>query len=480
MSKAKTILLDDIGAFTQAAWLEDGRLRDYQIEPKAVHSQIGDVYQGKVERVVESLQAAFVDIGAARPAFLPLRPATGSDVSASNRSRSLLYVGQKVYVQLKRFATSSKAVRVSTDITLPGIGLIYCPNGIEVTVSQRIVERNKKRVLRQLVLNWLEQHAAQGSFIVRADAVDFSEQTLLDEALELHTLWQTSLARAANNSKPHLILQAPSLVQRVARASQASSLPCQIAALQPSRWLAEHDLSESPLWQVHTHTQSLFVHWGIDTLIQSLSQREVALPSGGSLVFDESEALTLIDVNSGSAVQTSAAEVAINTNLEACVSLAEQLRLRNLGGLFVIDFINLESEQQRQRILSALREALQSDPQVRLPSGFSASGLVELQRGRRGNTLQQWSHAPCTTCGGSGRVFTPLFIAHQIVHELTASARKYSATAYTIKADSAVLQELSTTLANELVKLRTEFECELTLSEQAHNTQPQYAILLHS
>lgn len=471
---SKTILLDDIGAFTQAAWIEDGSLIDYQIEAKALQSRIGDVYLGKVERVVESLRAAYVDIGASQSAFLPL----AAGASAGKRTIDSVFTGQKLYVQLKRFATPTKAARLSTDITLPGSALIYCPIGAGVTVSKRIADRTRKRALREQMQSWLEQNGVSGSFIVRARAVDLSAPALFAEALELSAQWHASRVNRAGASKPQRILSAPSLVERVVQASKADSITCVLATLHASNWLKAQALTESPYWQVYAQATPLFTRWGVDELIRSLTLREVALPSGGGIVFDQSEALTVIDVNSGSASQDNAPDTAMNTNLEACVSLAEQLRLRNLGGLCVIDFINLESEQQQDRIISALAAALQPDALVQPTSGFSQSGIVELRRSRRGSSLSQMLREPCPSCLGAGQVDAPLFIAHQIVQELVASARKYRANAYTIKVGSAVLAVLNTVLATELASVRAEFECELTLSEQAHNAKADYAIIL--
>ena len=497
MPADKTILIDDIGAFTQIAWLVDGELVGYEVEAKHIESRIGDVYLGQVERVIEGLNAAFVDIGQERAAFLPLSGGAGA---ASN-----VFPGQRIAVQLKRFASATKAVRISTDITLAGSALVYRPNGSGVTVSNRIADKRLKRALRNGLLEWLADNNVVGGFIIRSsiseeltDVQDYQadlvkevvRNSVVAEAQSQAIAWQASLESVAKMSapKPQRLISAPNLVQKVFAQAESQDSEIVFSAIEQDQWLASRGLSvhssnSNPLSAAafakpHVAKESLFDAWGVGDLVRSVRAQVVGLPTGGSLVFDYDEAMTVVDVNSSAATQGSDRELALRINLEACEVLATQARLRDLGGLLVIDFINMTSDLDRQKVFSALTEALKQDPAHTQISNFSQFGLLEMQRSRSGQGINNQLFEKCSACQGRGLVLTVVGVADQIIQELVSSARKERVAAYSIKAHPAVIKVLQLDLSDELRKFGNEHECELTLSSDTQYLQSDYDIVL--
>jgi len=495
MPTDKTILIDDIGAFTQVAWLADGELEDYEVEEKHAGSRIGDVYLGHVERVIESLNAAFVDIGEERAAFLPLGSAKDSGPS--------IFPGQRIAVQLKRFASATKAARVSTDITLAGSALVYRPNGSGVTVSNRIADKRLKRALRDELLAWLADNSVGGGFIIRSsvsevliDAEDHEadlikeivQNGVLAEKKRHATAWQDSLKSVATMTKPQCLVRAPNLIQRVFAHADSQEAEIVFSALEHDQWLASqgfdphsndsNELGVAVLSKAHQGQDSLFDAWSVGEQVRSLGAQMVNLPSGGSLVFDHNEAMTTVDVNSSAAIQGSNGDLALQINLEACEALATQARLRDLGGLLVIDFINMKSDLDRKKVFNALSSALKKDSAHTKISSFSQFGLLEMQRSRSGNGLQSLLFEECSLCQGKGFMSTAVGVADQIVRELVCSARNESVAAYTIKAHQAVISVLQLDLSDELRKFGNDYECELTLSPDTQYLQSDYDIVL--
>ncbi len=481
-SSGEIVLIDDIGLYTQVAYVQNNALRGFKLEAKTTQHRVNDIFLAKVERVISSLNAAFVDIGTSKSAFLPLdKPSSASTV----------HPGHLIIVQLKRLPTATKAARVTTDISLSKSALVFRPNGNEVAVSNRVPNKAEKRRLRKSFIERLANSSVldSGGFILRSNAIGISLDALCEQAEELIQEWTELQTRSGEQRTPHKLKAQLSLLQSVLADAHAD-VHAHAHAGPSSYYLASlDDLIETedqvPSGVTHFGVQkSLFADFGIQGDIDALVSRTVDLPSGASLCFDQHEGLCSIDVNSSSAVELNARGDAVQSaikriNSEAAKMIALQLRLRNLGGLVVIDFINMESLTDQIEVRDLLAAELKLDPAPTQVGDFSEFGLLEMQRARIGEDLASQLQQVCNDCSGSGWVASSVMVANQIFKELVLSAQKEAGVQrYTIKADSAVIQLLELNYTDQLKRLSQRFDCELTLSPNARSRETLYDIVL--
>lgn len=388
-SSTREILIDRDGALTRAAVLTSGRLTDLYVDHAERPSLLGHVFLGKVERIATGLEGAFIDLGGGVSGLLSVGDARGPK-GRVERIGALLRTGQPVLVQVKADAAGAKGPTLTMDVSLPGRFLVHAPLGRDVAVSKRLGSGPERAELARRV-----QAIAPGSgWVVRAGAMTASDEQLATESEALHLAWRAIRDAAEGGTAPALLQSGPNAARRVLIEQGGAGLDRIIvddAALARDLigWCADRapDLSARILRHdgggvgPARRAVRLFDLRDLDEAIDGLLDKRVPLSGGGSLVIERTEALTVVDVNAGERGNP------LDVNLEAAAEIARQLRLRNVGGIVVVDFVNLRHRGDAERLLTALSRAVEDDPAQTQIYGMSKLGLVEVTRARRGTAL---------------------------------------------------------------------------------------------
>ncbi|MBI4511879.1 MAG: Rne/Rng family ribonuclease [Deltaproteobacteria bacterium] len=433
------------GPETRVALVENGILSELFIERKRERGIVGNIYKGRVVRVLPGMQASFVDIGTEKAAFLYVADVRGAGDERSlfadederevqeepqvdqarairgQKIENLLREGQEVLVQVAKEPMGTKGARVTTYVSLPGRHLVFMPGVDHVGISRRIASEKERKRLRDIV----EAHRAKGTgFIVRTVAEGASEQELRDDMDFLTKLWRETLRKSERAKPASLVYSDLDLLLRSVRDNLTPEVDRLIidsrteydrvhkfvAAFMP-QFLGRVELYEG--------TEPIFDGFGIEVEIDRALERKVWLKSGGYLIYDEGEALTAIDVNTGRFVgKKNLEETITKNNLEACREVADQLRLRNIGGIIVVDFIDMDRESNREKVWKAFNEALQRDRAKSNVSKISELGLVEMTRKRTRESLSRTLTEPCFYCEGKGYLKSKTTICYEILREL--------------------------------------------------------------
>jgi ribonuclease G len=390
----RELLIDAVPGEVRAALLEDGEVAEVHIDRDGHQSLIGSVYLGRVEAVEPSLQAAFVALpGVAAHGYLPLKYAgalTRGD--APRRIERLVHQGQVVLVEVTRDAVGDKGPTVTTMVTLAGRLLVYHPFRTDNVLSGAIRDEAQRDRLDDVARQAAEA-VGEGGFIVRTSAQAAAPEAILREATELHGRWHALRREAARAGGPACLLRDLPPLQRTLRDLIRPGL-ARIAVdghalhAEARGYLGVHHPALLELLEVHAGAAPLFEAAGVEAAIESALETRLDLPGGGWVTIEAVEALTAVDVNSGDGTSESGREqTGFLTNMRAAAVIARQLRLRDVGGMVLVDFIHMESPKHRDRVLDTLREALSRDRSPCSVLGWSRMGLCELTRRRRGATL---------------------------------------------------------------------------------------------
>jgi ribonuclease G len=424
----------------RVAVLEDGVLCGIQVERE--EPLAGNIYKGRVASVLPGMEAAFVDIGLERNAFLPLAdirseridPLGGpegeelEDPIGRGRIRERLRVGQEIILQVTKEPRGSKGARATTYVALPGHYVVLMPTVSGVGVSRRIDREQERKRLRALAERLRPPREGRRGdrvgLIVRTAAEGVGERDLADDVRFLMQVWEGATERARTARAPALLYQDLGLVGRVVRdlfTGEVDRLVVDSAEeLEQIRDLLRA-FPDAMLGRLHLHTgpRPLFETFGIDRELERALHRKVWLRSGGYLVFDRTEAATVIDVNTGKYVgKTDQPSTILRTNLEAASEVARQIRLRDIGGIILVDFIDMESEKHRRRVVAALQEAIKADRTKTHVIDLTGLGLVELTRKRVYQSLDEIMRTSCPYCEGRGRVLSPQSVAVRVRREV--------------------------------------------------------------
>lgn len=414
----KDILVDSKPDQTRVAILEDGELAEIYMDSPEQLKLFGNIYRGKVERVLPGMQCAFVDIGLDKNAFLyagDICTAASLDQEEPNRSEHgavekierLISPGQEITVQVIKEAIETKGPRVTTQISLPGRNMVLTPFSPGIGVSRKIQDSDERDRLKSIA----EKLCPKGmGIIVRTAAQGMDACELEEDILFLRNLWKKITAREAKGPVPRCIYHEPGLVQRLARDLLNSGVR-RFVLNDRNEYenLLEllDDISPDMKMKVEYYNGEfdLFEYYHVESAIQKALARKVWLKCGGYLIFDKTEALTVIDVNTGKFTgRDSQEETILMTNLEAADVIARQIRLRDISGIILIDFIDMQENSHKEQVLSSLKEAVKQDGTKTVVLGMTRLGLVEMTRKKVRNNLQQTLTIPCPACGGTGRV----------------------------------------------------------------------------
>jgi ribonuclease G len=457
------IVINADGPETRVALIENGILTELFIERERERSTVGNVYKGKVLRVLPGMQAAFVDIGEEKAAFLYAgdiaAPADRSDSarrsddiddqSMLRRSgkvgniADLVHPGQEILVQVVKDPISSKGARITTYVSLPGRDVVFMPTVSHIGISRRIARDSQRRRLRRLVD---EMRPPGSGFIVRTVAEHASSPQVRAGMDYLLRLWANIAYNERLHRAPVLLYRDLDLMLRVVRDHMSPDFDRIIVDdrvhHERLRRFAEAFMPEYvDRVALYEGRELVFDSYGIELEIDRALQRTVQLKSGGTLVFDQGEALTAIDVNTGKFVGSKGKtleETITQTNLEAADEVADQLRLRNVGGLIIIDFIDMDKESNRRKVYRRLQEVLRRDKAKAHITKISEMGLVEMSRKRTRESLERRLAAGCDSCDGKGYVKSPTTICYEILRQIRRDAVRLGGDAISVTAHPAV------------------------------------------
>ena len=473
---------------TRVALIQQGAVQELHIERTASRGRAGNIYLGKVARVLPGMQSAFIDIGLERAAFLHVADiwearAPGSASTTPTPIEKLLFDGQSLLVQVVKDPIGTKGARLSTQISIAGRMLVYLPQDPHIGISQRIENEAERELLRERLQKLLPTDE-KGGFIIRTMAEDASEADLTMDVAYLRTTWDHIQQEAKRKPAPTLLYQDLSLAQRVLRdfVSEDTST-IQIDSRENFQKLSEFATSYTPSvlpkLTHYTGERPLFDLYGVEEEIERALGRRVDLKSGGYLIIEQTEAMTTIDVNTGSYVTgRNFDDTIFKTNLEAAHAIARQLRLRNLGGIIILDFIDMESAEHREAVLAELHKALARDRTKTTISDFSSLGLVEVTRKRTRESLANVLCEPCPACHGKGLVKTPRTIAYGILRELLREAKQFNPREFRILASQVVIDMFLEEESQHLAMLGDFIGKPISLQVETAFHQEQYDIIL--
>ena len=481
------ILINCTPRETRVAVMVDGILEDLHIERRANMGLVGNVYMGRVLRVLPGMQSAFVDIGLERTAFLHILDIEGSRLENGEHKpiEKILTDGQRLLVQVAKDPIGTKGARLTTTISLAGRKLVYLPSDTHIGVSQRIEDAAQRESLREQVTR-LRSPEQAGGYIVRTCAEEgASDEEFLEDMTYLSRLWEQILTKAQTSPAPALLYDDLSLTERVLRDMvQADTRQVLVDSRQTFDAMAEFARTFAPgsLERIahYTGERPLFEAYGVDEEIEKALGRRVPLKSGGYLVVDQTEAMTTIDVNTGGFVgKRDFSQTVFKTNLEAAQTIARQLRLRNLGGIIIIDFIDMTSSEHRAAVLSELRRAAASDRTKHTISDFTELGLVEMTRKRTRESLAHVMCEQCPVCGGRGEIKTARTVCYEIMREIVRECRQYhEARSFKILASQSVIDMFLEEESAALNLLQDFVEKPVSLEVEPVYTQEQYDVVI--
>ena len=447
---SEEILINITPMETRVALVENGVLQEVYIERTRRRGIVGNIYRGKVVRVLPGMQAAFVDIGLDRAAFIHVaevvRPGC-TEANAEPLIANLLHEGQSLVVQVTKDPIGTKGARLTTHLSIPSRYLVYMPQTPHVGVSQRIELEAERERLKSLVGQGMSEIAAdeEGGFILRTAAEGVGSEEILADIHFLHRVWQAVERRIKRETSICCVYEDLPLFMRSMRDFVRPELEkIRIDSRENFQKLQEFVQEFVPLLEnkleYYPGERPIFDLYSVEDEIQKALGRKVQLKSGGYLVIDQTEAMTTIDVNTGGFVgHRNLEETIFKTNLEAAAAIVRQLRLRNLGGIIIIDFIDMDDAEHQRQVLRLLERSLERDHAKTKLSGVTELGLVQMTRKRTRESLEQIVCEPCHLCQGRGTLKTPESVCYEILRDLLRMDRAYGGEAYLVMAGQAVV-----------------------------------------
>ncbi|WP_320820716.1 ribonuclease G [Thalassolituus sp.] len=478
------ILMNVTPTETRVAVVENGVLQEIYIERTNHRGLVGNIYKGKVVRVLPGMQAAFVDIGLERAAFIHAAEVGKGD--ANTPINQLLHEGQSLVVQVTKDPISTKGARLTTQLAIPSRYLVYMPGVDHVGGSQRIEEEGERDRLKELVNNCMEAEGLTGEagFILRTAAEGVGEDEILADTRYLRRLWRKLEERIKDNKAPSLVYDELPLSLRTIRDLSRPEVSKILIDSRETFQKIEHFTQQyvpevAERIDCYPGPRPIFELYSVEDEIQRALERKVPLKSGGYLVVDQTEAMTTIDVNTGGFVgRRNLEETIYKTNLEAATAIGRQVRLRNLGGIIILDFIDMTEPEHQRQVLRMLEKMLEKDHTKSKISGVSELGLVEMPRKRTRESLEHMLMEPCKACDGRGSVKTAETICYEIFREILREERAYEAGTYSVLASQQVVDRLLDEDSHGLADLEAFIGKAIKLQVESQYTQDQYDIIL--
>jgi ribonuclease G len=474
----------------RAAVVDNGVLQEVFLERASRRGLISNIYKGRVSRVLPGMQAAFIEIGLERTAFLHAsdildarHAETGIEAPRTENIRSLVAEGNEILVQVVKDPLGTKGARLTTYITLPSRYLVYMPKGRGVGISARIENESERERLREAVLAGVEPGESAG-FIVRTAAEDAPREAVRADMSYLRKLWEFVRQKGLRTQPGSLVHADLPLHLRVLRDLLRPDVD-KVLIDQPSAHREMREFASTfmpdalPRIELYGEARPVFELHHVEEEIQKALDRKVSLKSGGYLIIDQTEAMTTIDVNTGAFVgHRNLEETIFRTNLEAAVTIARQLRLRNLGGIIIIDFIDMEEPEHRRQVIQSLERALADDHVKTSISSVSPLGLVEMTRKRTRESLEHLLCQPCPTCEGRGFVKTAETVCYEVFREIVRQSRQFECQQLMVLAHQDVIERLLDEESSALGELELITGKPIRLQTEALYTVDQYDVVL--
>jgi len=477
---------------TRVAVVENGAVQELHVERTLERGLVGNIYAGRVARVLPGMQSAFIDIGLERAAFLHVADVhvNGSsprtDSAPQTPIERLVFEGQTLTVQVIKDPIGTKGARLSTQISIAGRLLVFLPQDDHIGISQKIGSPELREQLRSRMgaLVGKPEDGGGGGFILRTNAEEATDEELGEDIGYLRKTWAAIRERSFKSPAGTLLHQDLSLTERVLRdLAHDTTQSIRIDSKMQFDALKAFGEAFTPTsvskLELYKGERPIFDLYNIDEEIARALARRVDLKSGGYLIIDQTEALTTIDVNTGGYVGARNFDDTIfKTNLEAAGAIARQLRLRNLGGIIIVDFIDMAREEHQTAVLAEFRKQLARDRTKITVSGFTQLGLVEMTRKRTRESLAHMLCEACPTCDGKGQVKTPRSVCYDILREILREARQFNPKEFRIIAAPAVVEMLLDEESQHLAGLSDFIGKPISLQAEATGSPEAYDIVL--
>ena len=483
---SEEILMNITPMESRVAVVENGVLQEVHVERTQRRGIVGNIYKGKVVRVLPGMQAAFVDIGLERAAFIHASEISAREGNAVEPISALVHEGQTLVVQVTKDPIGTKGARLTTQLSIPSRYLVYMPRTSHVGISLRIEDEAERERLKQVVAECVAAEGIKetGGFILRTAAEGAGSDEILMDIRYLRRLWEQIDGQMKTVGAPTLIYEDLSLPMRTLRDlvnpriekiridSRENFQKVQqfVDELMPELGeQLEHYPGERPIFDLYS----------VEDEIQKALERKVMLKSGGYLIIDPAEAMTTIDVNTGAFVgHRTLEETIFKTNLEAATAIARQLRLRNLGGIIIIDFIDMVDAEHRRQVLRTLEKSLSKDHAKTTVYDFSPLGLVEMTRKRTVESLQRQLGESCGACGGRGIVKTVETVTYEIFREIVRAVRQFEADRLLVIASPKVVSMITDEESAAVVELEEFLGKSIRFQSDDQYLQEQFDVVL--
>ncbi|MES2208054.1 MAG: ribonuclease G [Pseudomonadota bacterium] len=470
---------------TRVAVVEHGIVQEVHIEHATLKNIVGNIYWGQVMRVLPGIQSAFINIGLDKAAFLHVADMWEyRHLENPAPIEKMLHEGQPILVQVLKEPLGSKGARLSTQISLAGRFLVHLPrDDSHIGISQRIENEEEREHLRDRMQHLLTEDL-KGGFIIRTMAEHATDDELRSDIEYLTKLWQSLKARVQSAAFPSQIYHELSLPQRVLRdfADEATQRICvddREVYESLHRFCCVYMPQLVNALQYYDGERLLFDLYHVDVEIEKALSKRVDLKSGGYLIIEQTEAMTTVDVNTGGFLgEKNFEETVFKTNLEATQAIARQLRLRNLGGIIMIDFIDMDTAAHRQAVLDALNRALSKDRMRLSVNGFSSLGLVEMTRKRTRESLAHMLCSLCSTCHGRGEVKSPQTLCYLIMREILREDKEFEPSSFRILASQPIIDCFLEEESATLEKLSKKIAKPISLHVETEYAPDQYDLIL--
>lgn len=482
---SEEILVNVTPPETRVAIIENGSVQEVLVERSRKRGLVGNIYKGSISRVLPGMQAAFVDIGLDRAAFLHASDIVDKNgESKSDNIHELVHEGQDLVVQVVKDPLGTKGARLTTNLSIPSRYLVFMPTLKGTGISQKIDDDQERQRLRELILSQDDEDENQiGGYIARTVAEGASVESLKADIKFLSRLWQSIKKRIAESKPKSLIHADLPLAMRAMRDFVGPEVE-KVRIDSRSTWQKAVEFAQGFIPEMaakieyYPGERPIFDLYSVEDEIQKALERKVDLKSGGHLVLDQTEAMTTIDVNTGAFVgHRNLEETIFKTNLEAAQSICRQLRLRNLGGIIIIDFIDMTDEEHKRQVLRAMEKCLANDHARNHISEVSSLGLVQMTRKRTRESLEHILCTPCPCCSGRGSIKSAQTTCYEVFRELLREARQFDVEQLLVLASQEVIDRLLDEESDHLAELEEFIGKPIKLQAETLYTQEQFDIV---
>jgi ribonuclease G len=485
------ILINFTPMETRVAVIENGMPQEIYVERAKRRGIVGNIYLGKVARVLPGMQAAFIDIGLERAAFIHVDEVVDQALPAEQRNSTsiskVLREGQSLLVQVTKDPIGTKGARLTTHISIPSRYLVLMPGSTHIGVSQRIEDPQERERLRSQMQGLMQDedaNAPEWGVILRTVAEGVTEVELETDLQFLRRLWESIRHKIKQVKAPAIVYEDLPLNMRALRdMAHAGVERIRIDSRETFQRAQEFVQALVPeieeKLEYYPGERPIFDMFNVEEEMQKALGRKVELKSGGYLIFDQTEAMTTVDVNTGAFVgHRNLEETIFKTNLEAATAIGRQLRLRNLGGIIIIDFIDMEDPDHQRQVLRTLERVLEKDHAKCKVTGVSELGLVEMTRKRTRESLEQVLCEPCSHCQGRGSLKTPETVCYEIFREILRQHRAYDTETYLVLAAQAVVDHLLDEVSDHVAELEAFIGKTVRFQVEPMYTPEQFDVVL--